>query len=296
MNLRQMELVLKVASEKSFTKAANALKVPQPSLSQSILNLEKEIGMPLFNRETNPVSLTNAGEIYLSKAKLVFDVLEDLNTELSELGGAKRGKIRIGFSQNGYNMIPEALPKFCKRFSGANIKVMQIFSTLKIRKMIIDDELDIGMLIMPIDTNGLKCEVIKTQDMFLVLPALHPFSLKYKNQDAKILLKELKNEKFILPKESQRSRAEIDLAFKKAGFTPKIFCETETFDIANSIVASGYGACFTIPQFIKEDKADKVRLFDIGEPTLAKTLILAYKEDKKLSKLAQEFIKIAKES
>ncbi|MBC2882912.1 LysR family transcriptional regulator, partial [Campylobacter sp. Marseille-Q3452] len=48
--------------------------------------------------------------------------------------------------------------------------------------------------------------------------------------------------------------------------------------------------------FIKEDKADKVRLFDIGEPTLAKTLILAYKEDKKLSKLAQEFIKIAKES
>lgn len=75
MNLRQMELVLKVASEKSFTKAANALKVPQPSLSQSILNLEKEIGMPLFNRETNPISLTNAGEIYLSKAKLVFDVL-----------------------------------------------------------------------------------------------------------------------------------------------------------------------------------------------------------------------------
>jgi transcriptional regulator, lysR family len=296
MNLRQMELVLKVASEKSFTKAANALKVPQPSLSQSILNLEKEIGMPLFNRETNPVSLTNAGEIYLSKAKLVFDVLEDLNTELSELGGAKRGKIRIGFSQNGYNMIPEALPKFCKRFSGANIKVMQIFSTLKIRKMIIDDELDIGMLIMPIDANGLKCEVVKRQDMFLALPALHPLSLKYKNHDTKISLKELKNEKFILPKESQRSRAEIDLAFKKAGFAPKIFCETETFDIANSIVASGYGACFTIPQFIKEDKADKVRLFDIGEPTLAKTLILAYKEDKKLSKLAQEFIKIAKES
>ena len=129
-----------------------------------------------------------------------------------------------------------------------------------------------------------------------MLPALHPFSLKYKNQDAKISLKELKNEKFVLPKESQRSRTEIDLAFKKAGFTPKIFCETETFDIANSIVASGYGACFTIPQFIKEDKADKVRLFDIGEPTLAKTLILAYKEDKKLSKLAQEFIKIAKES
>lgn len=97
MNLRQMELVLKVASEKSFTKAANALKVPQPSLSQSILNFEKEIGMPLFNRRTNPISLTNAGEIYLSKAKLVFDVLEDLNTELSELGGAKKARFASDF-------------------------------------------------------------------------------------------------------------------------------------------------------------------------------------------------------
>ncbi|WP_297937322.1 LysR family transcriptional regulator [uncultured Campylobacter sp.] len=97
MNLRQMELVLKVASEKSFTKAANALKVPQPSLSQSILNLEKEIGMPLFNRGTNPISLTNAGEIYLSKAKLVFDVLEDLNTELSELVGAKKARFASDF-------------------------------------------------------------------------------------------------------------------------------------------------------------------------------------------------------
>ncbi|MBE3022793.1 MULTISPECIES: LysR family transcriptional regulator [Campylobacter] len=296
MNLRQMELVLKTAELKSFTKAANELKVPQPSLSQSILNLEKEIGMPLFNRTTNPVSLTHAGEIYCQKARLVFDILNDLNLELSEMGGAKSGKIRIGFSQNGYIMTPDVLPKFCKKFNKASIKILQVFSTLKIRKMLIDDEIDLGMLILPIDTEGLKYEIIKTQEMFLALPILHPLSQKYKGQkNPKISLKDVKDEKFILPKQNQRSRILFDEIFKRANIKPEILCETETFDIANSIVASGVGACFTIPEFIKEDKKDKITLFDINEPSLNKTLILAYKEDKKPSNLMLEFIKMAKE-
>ena len=63
MNLHRMQLVLKVAELRSFTAAAEALKIPQPSLSQSILSLEKELKVVLFNRSTSPVSLTRAGEI-----------------------------------------------------------------------------------------------------------------------------------------------------------------------------------------------------------------------------------------
>ncbi|MGH1601496.1 hypothetical protein [Campylobacter majalis] len=80
-----------------------------------------------------------------------------------------------------------------------------------------------------------------------------------------------------------------------AEFKPKILCETETFDVANAIVASGVGACFSISGLIKEDKKDKIKLFDIDEPSLAKTLVIAYKKDKKLSELTSEFIKMAKE-
>ena len=78
MNLHRMELVLKVAEFRSFTKAAEALKIPQPSLSQSILSLERELGTQLFNRTSNPISLTRAGKIYASKAKVIFDAINDL--------------------------------------------------------------------------------------------------------------------------------------------------------------------------------------------------------------------------
>lgn len=223
-------------------------------------------------------------------------MIAELDTEISALNRAKTGKIRIAFSQNGYNMVPNLLPTFCKRFSDADIKISQIFSTLKIKQMIYDDEIDIGMLILPIDTNYLKYEVVKSTNVFLALPSIHELSLKFKNIEMPIIsINELKDEKFILPKSTQRSRLDIDLVFKKYGFTPKILCESETFDIANSIVASGVGAAFTISELIKEDKKDKIKLFNLEDVNLLKTLAIVYKKDKKLSNLELEFIKMAKE-
>lgn len=296
MNFRHMQLFLKVAQLQSFTKAANELKIPQPSLSQSIFALENELKTTLFNRNTNPITLTKAGEIYLKKANLIKDMVAELDNEISALNRAKTGKIRIAFSQNGYNMIPNLLPTFCKRFNDADIKISQIFSTLKIKQMIENDEIDLGMLILPIDIKQLKYEAIKTSNVFLALPSIHELSLKFKNKKLPtISIQELKNEKFILPKSTQRSRLDIDMVFKKQGFTPKILCETETFDIANSIVASGVGATFTISELIKDDKKDKIQLFNICDAELVRTLIIAYKKDKKLSNLEIEFIKMAKE-
>lgn len=296
MNFRHMQLFLKVAKLQSFTKAANELKIPQPSLSQSIFALENELKTTLFNRSTNPITLTEFGEIYLKKANLINDMIAELDTEISALNRAKSGKIRIAFSQNGYNMLPSLLPKFCKHFSGADIKISQIFSTLKIKQMLYDDEIDLGMLILPIDTKRLKYEVIKSSDTFLALSFMHELSLKFKGKELpKISISELKDERFILPKSTQRSGLGIDLMFKKAGFVPKILCETETFDIANQIVASGVGATFTISELIKDDKKDKIKLFDLGDSGLTKTLVIAYKKDKKLSNLEIEFIKMAKE-
>lgn len=296
MSLRQMEFAVKVAECKSFTKAANKLKVAQPSLSQSILNLENELKVTLFDRTNTPVSLTHAGEIYISKAKVILELLSELNGQIQNISGLSDEKIKIGFSQTGYSLLPDLLPNFCKRYPNADIKIVQIFSTLNIRKMLLDEEIDIGMLILPIDTQGLSYKVIKEEKALLALPITHPLATKFKKAATEyphISLSELKNEKFILPKGTQRSRSSFDEIFKNVGFEPNIFCETETFDIANSIVASGVGACFTLPQFIKEDKKEKIVLFDIDEPLLKRTLVLAYKKDKKLSRIEKEFLDIA---
>ncbi|AOO64678.1 LysR-type transcriptional regulator [Sulfurospirillum halorespirans DSM 13726] len=286
-----------VAKLKSFTKAAQKLKIAQPSLSQSINILEKQIGVPLFDRSTTPISLTHAGEIYLSKANAIIELYNDLNVQMRDVTGFENGKLRLGFSQTGYHFIPDALSKFYKKFPNADIKVSQVFSTLKLEKMLLDGDVDIATLILPLHSEGLSYKVIKEEQALLALPISHPLAQKVKKRIKgypMISLRDLKNEKFILPKDTQRSRPIYDKIFKEAGFEPNIFCETETFDIANSIVASGIGACFTVPQFIKEDKQDKLLLFSIDEPLLTRTVVLAYREDKRLSKIAHEFLSIAK--
>jgi len=297
MSLKQIECVVMVAKLKSFTKAANKLKIAQPSLSQSINILEKQIGVPLFDRSTTPISLTHAGEIYLSKAKAIVELYNDLNIQMKDVTGFENGKLRLGFSQTGYHFIPDALSQFYKKFPHADIKVTQVFSTLKLEKMLLDGDIDIATLMLPLSTKELSYKVIKEEQALLALPITHPLAQKAKKRAKgypSIVLSELQNEKFILPKDSQRSRPIFDHIFQKAGFEPIIFCETETFDIANSIVASGIGVCFTLPQFIKEDKQDKLALFSIDEPLLSRTVVLAYRKDKRLSRIAHEFIVIAK--
>ena len=286
-----------VAKLKSFTKAANKLKIAQPSLSQSINILEKQIGVPLFDRSTTPISLTHAGEIYLSKANAIIELYNDLNVQMRDVTGFENGKLRLGITQTGYHFIHDALSIFYKKFPNTDLKITQVFSTLNLKKMLLDGDIDIGTLILPLHTDELNYKVIKEDQACLALPITHPLAQKAKKKMKGyplIALSELKNEKFILPKDSQRSRAIYDAIFKKAGFEPNVFCETETFDIANSIVASGIGACFTLPQFIKEDKEDKLMLFSVDEPLLTRTVVLAYRKDKRLSKIVHEFIAIAK--
>lgn len=298
MSFKQIECVVMVAKLKSFTKAAQKLKIAQPSLSQSINILEKHIGVPLFDRSTTPISLTHAGEIYLSKANAIIELYNDLNVQMRDVTGFENGKLRLGITQTGYHFIHDAVSTFSKKFPKTDLSITQVFSTLNMKKMLLDGDVDIGTLILPLHTDELSYKVIKEEQVCLALPIMHPLAQKVKKKVKgypTIALSELKNEKFILPKDSQRSRSIYDAIFKKAGFEPTVFCETETFDIANSIVASGIGACFTLPQFIKADKEDKLVLFSIDEPLLIRTVVLAYRKDKRLSRIAHEFLSIAKD-
>ncbi len=70
MTSQQIHYVIALSEERSFSKAAERLYISQPALSQFIKNVEKDVGMPLFDRGTNTIQLTPAGEIYLKMAKL----------------------------------------------------------------------------------------------------------------------------------------------------------------------------------------------------------------------------------
>lgn len=107
MNEKHMQYVLTVLKEGSFTGAARKLYVSQPSLSQIIKAAEANLGAPIFNRSTDPITLTPAGALYVKAAKQISTISTNLAKQVEELSNEEFGKIRLGISvQRGMELLP----------------------------------------------------------------------------------------------------------------------------------------------------------------------------------------------
>src|SRR5437588_3777315 len=96
MELRQLRYLVALADERQFTRAAAREHVAQPALSQQIRRLEDELGVPLVERTTRHVAVTDAGELLVARARRILAELEAANDELLAIKGLERGRVRVG--------------------------------------------------------------------------------------------------------------------------------------------------------------------------------------------------------
>jgi len=124
MDLRQMRYILKVAECGSITKAAAALYLAQPSLSNYIAKAERELGVVLFDRSASPLRLTFAGEEYVKDAKQILLMQERLEKKLADISNVVRERIRVGISyERGSFMLSEIIPAFKQRFPDTEVEI-----------------------------------------------------------------------------------------------------------------------------------------------------------------------------
>lgn len=114
MEFRQLLYVCKVAEEQSFSKAAKKLHIAQPSLSQQIAKLEKELGVSLFDRSKSRIKLTYAGENFFEKATKILDMTEQLKKEMTDVTDLKKGRLIIGRCRSP---APICFRKSCRLFA-----------------------------------------------------------------------------------------------------------------------------------------------------------------------------------
>src|SRR5215831_10326826 len=122
MELRQLAYFDAVARHGSFTKAAQRLHVAQPAVSAQIRRLEAELGATLLERTTRRVALTQAGELFLARARQVLAQLDAARADLGELSAVLRGRVRLGATQVvGSLDLPAALAQFRGRYPGVSL-------------------------------------------------------------------------------------------------------------------------------------------------------------------------------
>jgi DNA-binding transcriptional LysR family regulator len=274
--LQQLRILKAVASERNFTRAAEILFVSQPSLSKQIKILENRLGIKLLNRENNTTSLTEAGKVFLQYAERILALCEESCRAVNDVKNGDRGNLAVGASQTiGTYLMPRVLALFAKNYPQINIKV-QVDSTRIIAKSVVNREIDIAVVGGDIPEKlkkNLEIEKFVEDELILIVPKSHPFTLKRHN---KINKDDLYHLNFITLNSTSTIHKFIDSILIQNNI------ETEQFNIImqlNSIegiktaVSLGLGAAFVSSSAIeKEMQLNTVEIITIENIKIKRTL------------------------
>lgn len=298
---RDINYILKVAEERSFSQAAKKLYVTQPSLSQCIKKLEAELGIELFDRRTNPLTLTYAGALYINEAKRIQDIKKEFVQQIEDMSELKRGHLVIGSSHSRTSyLLSRVLPVFCERFPGIDISLVE-GNTVELQEYALSGATDFSFVYLPLLYEELEYVKIVDEEILVALPSKHPISIASANLPQvlpfpPIEFSKLKNEPFVVMKNRRKMREIFFELCKRADFEPKIILESHSLISAQALVAGGVGATLVTDTLALYNKLEhNPYYFSLAEPVPPRVLITAYKKETQLSKAAVAFIELTKE-
>ena len=291
MEFRQLLYVVELAREKNFSRAAEKLHVAQPSLSQQLSKLERELGVTLFHRSTSSVELTYAGATFVEKAQKVLDLLDQMRQEMDDISQLKKGRLVIGsLPITGSHVLPRVLPEFKKRYPQIEIVLLEETSS-NLEMLTAQGQTDITLLTLPLLENSLESVNLIEEEIWLAVPPHHPLA----ETETAVSLKQLEDESFIFLKKGQGFRKIALELCEKAGFQPHIVFESSNIETVQSLVAAGMGIAF-VPQMVtRPEHSPYVPRYVKIEGSPTRTLVIAWRKGRYLSKAAEAFIATMKE-
>lgn len=291
--LQQLRILKAVASEKSFTRAAEVLFVSQPSLSKQIKILEHRLGIVLLNRENNTISLTEAGKVFLQYSERILALCEESCRALNDVKNGDRGNITVGASQTiGTYLMPRVLALFAQNYPQINIKV-QVDSTRVIAKNVVNREIDIAVVGGDVPDElkkNLEIESFVEDELILIIPKSHPFALK---KQKRINKDDLYHLNFITLNSTSTIRKFIDNILMQNNIETKqfnIIMQLNSIEGIKTAVSLGLGAAFVSSSAIeKEIKLKTVEIITIENIKITRTLSIITNRECYRSKAVEFF-------
>lgn len=289
MDLKQLEYFSRVVEEGSFSKAAVALNLSQPSVSRQVNLLEQELGQKLLERTARGVVATPAGTTLLAHARNMLNSAAQAIFELKELRNEPTGNIIVGMPNRLAVVVAVPLiTAFRKALPFARISVVEGLSPA-LRDQLIEGNTDIALLFAPKPTPLLSYEKLHHDTLMLVAP-------KHVKLPRSMHLKSLQNYELVLPSSSQPIRSLVEQALAATGGKLNIVAEVGAVQTALRVVESGM-ACSVIPKsalILKAPGVD-IQVAELTHPVVSNDLFLALPKSRPLSRLARETCRLIRE-
>ncbi|MDI2130954.1 LysR family transcriptional regulator [Yinghuangia seranimata] len=262
-----------VARAEHVTRAAEALDIPQPTLSRTVARLERELGVPLLVRTGRGVRLTRQGRTLLAAVEPLLDRLEEACAEIQGEVSATRGKVAFGFLHTmGGEAVPGLLRDFRADHPGIRFALVQDAGPTMLVRMRAGD-LDLCITSPLPDDPNLAVHALDEQRLYLVVPADHRLAGR-----RRVRLAEAAGEPFVCMGPGYGLRRITDALCAEAGFVPQVAFEGEEADTLRGLVAAGLGVAL-LPAPDEGGRAGTVHL-EVTEPRAYRTLALSWPADR----------------
>lgn len=236
---RSLQYLLAVAEHRSFTRAAEALHVSQPSLSQQIKQLEESLQSQLLDRSGRHVRLTDAGEIYLRHARRAWSELDAGTRAIHDVEDLSRGSLRVGWNPITDYLACSLLVRFNRLYPGITVTTLEMPQDA-IDTAVSEDRIDVGIAFSRAPTlqarsNDIDMELLFEECLCFTVGNCHPRA----EQKQPITAQELNDESLVLLNPQFALRQHIDDYCSEQDIAPRIAIETDSLSVLIEMIQVG---------------------------------------------------------
>lgn len=295
LDLRQVEVFYYVAKLRSFSKAAEALLLTQPTISGHIKTLESSLCLLLFDRMGREVTLTQAGEVLYGYARRLLSLKTSAVQALQVLQGGMSGELLIGGSSiPGQYVLPPLLGQFKRQYPDITV-MLSITDTMDIVERIIRGDLELGIVGAEVEHAQVLYERLMADELVLAVAADHAWGAP-----GTVPLAALASEPFIQRERGSGSRLVMEQTLQQHGFEPsalRTVAEMGSTEAIKQGIKAGLGVSILSRIALTDElRAGSVRVVEIEGITLQRHFYLIRHRGRTLSPLCQTFERFLRQS
>ncbi len=288
MDFDQLKTFLEVWRQKSFSRAAEKLRITQPAVSAQIRSLEREVGERLFDRTGGKVTFTATGRVFEPFAENALATQRHMLMMVAEQKHSARGEIAISAQEStSLYVLPEVFTEFKRHYPKVGLKIVRAERSNTL-ELLLNREVDFGVVSLPVKDPRFVVKVLHHDELLLAVPKGHPLTALSKVAPADIV-----KHSFLLPKQG-RTRDLLLNIFRMNEVYPKKAMEVESGELMKRFVIAGLGIGFLPAINIEQERtAGSVQVVPVESIKLVRDLGLIYLKDKPMTRAITSFLEIA---
>ena len=305
-----MNYVYEVYKERSFSKAAENLYISQPSLSAMIKKIETKVGVPLFDRSTTPIQLTEYGKKYIKTAEKIMDLEDDFAYFTENLNELKTGRLSIGGPAFFTSFVlPEPISKFRQLYPQVKVNIVEDQSN-HLEQKVSNGDLDIVLDNYQVNKELYEQKVFMEEHLILAVPTSYTSNRRATRyqlnaEDIRndvhlnssfpgIPLKKFADEPFIALRSPNDTRKRMEAICQSAGVKLNMVLKLDQLLTTYHLAEYGMGAAFVSDTIIKYlPPTPNLIYYKLDDPNAVRNINIYYRKHKYLTRSMSEFIKIA---